>query len=360
VPRIVVLWTGVTKPMADCWRALAALPGVDLTVFSELHRQTQTAYDESDLLTGVDHHLRYSDEHFDRDRFAEQVAALRPDAMIVLGWRSVMCRAGAESRRLAGIPKILAFDLQFAFTIRKLLAPVVLRPYLRRFCGAFVPGERSAAYARWLGFPDAKVTRGLTGLEVSAFQDAAAARGASSTFPKRFLYVGRYAREKGLDVLIEAYRRYRGSVAEPWSLTCCGIGPEVWRLKGVEGVEDRGFVQPAELPAVYAEHGAFVLASRDEPWGFVIQEAAASGLPIVCTSACGASVELVRDRFNGRVVAAGDAKGLAEGLVWIAENPECVQELGQRSLELIAPYSANNWAKHALSMCQQAASSSAY
>ncbi len=43
--NIVILWTGVTAPMAACWRALAATPGVKLTVFSELHRHAQTAYD---------------------------------------------------------------------------------------------------------------------------------------------------------------------------------------------------------------------------------------------------------------------------------------------------------------------------
>jgi glycosyltransferase involved in cell wall biosynthesis len=351
--NIVILWTGVTAPMAACWRALAATPGVKLTVFSELHRHAQTAYDEPALLTGIDHQLRYSDEPLDRAALVERIEALRPDAMIVLGWRSEMCRAAVESPALTAIPKLLAFDLQFAYTLRKLLAPLVLRGYLRRFAGAFVPGERSAEYARWLGFADAQVERGITGLDTAPFAAAAAARAAAPAYPRRFLYVGRYAREKGLDVLLAAYRQYRQAVSDPWSLTCCGMGPEAGRLRGVEGVCDRGFVQPADLPAVYGEHGAFVLASRFEPWGFVIQEAAAAGLPIVCTAACGARVELVRDRFNGRACQTGDAASLAEALRWIHDREADLIEIGGRGLSLIEPYATSNWAARVLGVCQR-------
>jgi glycosyltransferase involved in cell wall biosynthesis len=351
--NIVFLWTGVTAPMAACWRALAATPGVSLTVFSELHRHAQTAYDEEALLAGIDHHLRYSDEPLDRTALADRIAALRPDVMIVLGWRSEMCRAAVESPALAAVPKLLAFDLQFAYTFRKLLAPLVLRPYLSRFAGAFVPGERSAEYARWLGFPDAKVERGITGLDTAPFAAAAAARNAAPAYPRKFLYVGRYAPEKGLDVLLEAYGRYRAQVANPWSLTCCGMGPEAARLTGLEGVADRGFVQPADLPAIYGEHGAFVLASRYEPWGFVIQEAAAAGLPIICTAACGAHVELVRDQVSGRVCKTGDVASLTEAMLWIDAHEASLPTIGSRSLALAEPYATHNWAARVLSVCQR-------
>ena len=358
--NIVFLWTGVTAPMSACWRALSAMPDVHLTVFSELHRHAQTAYDEPALLAGIEHHLRYSDEPLDQAALVKHVAALRPDAMIVLGWRSEMCRSVAESPKLAAVPKLLAFDLQFARTLRKLLAPIVLRRYVRRFAGAFVPGERSAEYARWLGFAEPRIERGITGLDTAPFAAAAAARARAAAYPRKFLYVGRYVREKGIDVLVEAYRRYRSTVSDPWSLTCCGMGPEAARLRGEEGVHDLGFVQPAGLPAVCGEHGAFVLASRYEPWGFVIQEAAAAGLPIVCSAACGAHVELVRDEFNGRVCKTGDVAGLAEALRWIHVHEPELFEIGDRGLGLIEPYSTARWADRVVGVCARLARRSAF
>ena len=353
--RIVFLWTGVTAPMAACWRTLSAMPGVQLTVYSELHRNAQTAYNEPELLAEIDHHLRFSDEPLERGALVDQIAALRPDVMIVLGWRSEMCRAAAESPLLAGVPKFLAFDLQFAYSLRKLLAPFVLRRYIRLFAGAFVPGERSAEYARWLGFPDTKIERGLTGLDTGPFAAAAESRAAAELYPRKFLYVGRYAREKGLGVLLQAYQIYRQDVTNPWSLTCCGMGPERSRLRGVEGVHDCGFVQPTNLPGVYGDHGAFVLASRYEPWGFVLQEAAAAGMPIVCTTACGAHVELVRDRCNGRVCREADVICLAEALRWVHENEHGLLETGRRSLALAQPYSTKNWAARVLDLCANVA-----
>lgn len=357
--RVAIFWTGVTATMTAAYRAFAALPGVELRVFVELPAHPDTAYDAAALLAGLDSVVLRADEPLDSASLIESVATFRPDVMIVLGWRSEMCRAAAESAALAAVPKLLAFDLQFAYTLRKLLAPIVLRRYLRRFAGAFVPGERSAEYARWLGFPDGAVTRGITGVDTAPFARAAAARAATPAYPRRFLYVGRYAREKGLDLLLEAYRRYRRGVADPWTLTCCGMGPEAARLVGVEGVEDRGFVQPPELPAVYGEHGAFVLASRYEPWGFVIQEAAAAGLPIVCTAACGAHVELVRDGINGRVCRPGDVIGFADALRWIHDREQELAEIGSLGQTLVEPYSTANWAARLLGVCKALSRSAA-
>ncbi len=349
--RVVFLWTGVTAPMAACWRALSCNPAVKVTVFSELHRHAQTAYNESALLSGIDHHLRYSDDPLDRPQLVEQIARLRPDSMVVLGWRSAMCRAAVESPRLADVPKILAFDLQFGYTLRKLLAPLVLRSYVKRFVAAFVPGERSAEYARWLGFPDAKIERGVTGLDIKVFAAAAAARVAAPAYPRKFLYVGRYAPEKGIDVLLEAYGKYRQAVSEPWPLTCCGMGAEAGNLRRTQGVHDLGFVQPTDLPEVYGEHGAFVLASRYEPWGFVIQEAAAAGLPIVCTAACGAHHELVRDGFNGRVCRTGSVASLTEALRWVHSRERMLTDIGRLSQRLAEPYSTAHWSDCVLRLC---------
>lgn len=349
--NLVILWTGVTAPMAACWRALAATPGVRLTVFSELHRHAQTAYDEPALMAGLDHHLRYSDEPLARTALEKRIAALRPDALIVLGWRSEMCRAAAESPALAAVPKILAFDMPFAVTLRKLLAPLVLARYVRRFAAAFVPGERSAAYARWLGFGERRIERGLMAADTALLGEAERQRRALAAYPRKFLYLGRYTAEKGIATLVAGYRQYRAAVANPWTLSCCGMGPEEGRLSGVEGVQDRGFVQPAELPTVAAEHGAFVIASRYDPWPFAVLEAAAAGLPIVCTAACGNHVELVRDRLTGRVCRPGDAAAFAEALRWIHDREAELPEIGGRGRVLVEPYSTTRWAERVLRLC---------
>jgi glycosyltransferase involved in cell wall biosynthesis len=352
---IAFFWTGVIPTIAACWRTLAALPNTRVIVFTELPARSQSAFDHERLLAGVEHRVFRAGQPLDTNAVEREVAALAPDVMVVLGWRSPLSRLAAESAAFARVPKIFAFDMTFAWTLRKLLAPLVLRRYLRRFVAAVVTGERSACYARHLGFSEGQIERGLIGLDTAAAAEVAAARAALPAYPRRFLYVGRYAPEKRIDLLVDAYRRYRSRVHEPWGLTCCGMGPDAGRLVGVEGIEDRGFVQPAALADVFATHGALVLASDYDPWPLVIAEAVAAGLPVVCTSACGSSVELVRSYFNGRVVGPGDAAGLAEALEWVHAHEAEARWIGERGMPLAAPYAKEVWAERVRAVCERVA-----
>ncbi|MDA7932124.1 glycosyltransferase family 4 protein, partial [Akkermansiaceae bacterium] len=113
-----------------------------------------------------------------------------------------------------------------------------------------------------------------------------------------------------------------------------------------EGAEDCGFVQPDALPGLMSEASAFVLPSRFEPWGVVVQEAAASSLPLICSDACGAGVHLLRDRWNGRCFPSGDAHRLAECLLWTHQQSTAErEEMGERSFELSKQYTPELWAR---------------
>jgi glycosyltransferase involved in cell wall biosynthesis len=348
---IVFFWTGVTAAMLPCWRELARQQGIRLVLFLELARHPDTSFDTTAALEGLECRIRYADEPLNASALDREIAELDPDVAVVLGWRSPLCRAAAEGKALADVPKIFAFDMPFSWTFRKLVAPLILRRYLRRFALALVPGEWSAAYARHLGFAESRIERGLLGLDTAALSEAAEARAASPEYPRRFLFVGRYVADKRIDLLVAAYRRYRARVAEPWSLTCCGAGPEAGRLAGVAGITDRGFVQPYEMGEIFATHGGFVLASDYDPWPVVIAEAVAAGLPVVCTAACGTSVEFVRSYFNGRIVGPGDEAGFAEALEWVHAQGEAARWIGERGMPLAAPYAKEVWAERLLAIC---------
>jgi glycosyltransferase involved in cell wall biosynthesis len=145
--------------------------------------------------------------------------------------------------------------------------------------------------------------------------------------------------------LLEGYRAYRASTSDPWPLTCCGGGPYAETIRNEPGISDRGFVQPAEVPAVLQEHGAFVLASRYDPWPLVIVEACAAGLPVIHSEACGSAVELVRPYFNGLGIATANSEALSAAMCWCHENHAALREMGRRAVQMAAPYSAQAWAK---------------
>jgi glycosyltransferase involved in cell wall biosynthesis len=242
----------------------------------------------------------------------------------------------------------MSMDTPLRRTWRQRLARLKIGRILNRLDRVLVAGERAWQYARYLHVPEHKIRRGMYGFDYDAFAGARAAR--PDPPPRRFLYVGRYDRVKGIDTLLTGYARYRRLASDPFTLTCCGRGELGAMLAGVEGVTDRGFVQPPQQPPLFTEHGAFVIASRYEPWGVVIAEALASGLPVICTEACGASVELVRDLHDGRTVATGDPDALATALRWADANHARLSELGRRGREIAAAHSAAAWAERVEAM----------
>jgi glycosyltransferase involved in cell wall biosynthesis len=101
-----------------------------------------------------------------------------------------------------------------------------------------------------------------------------------------------------------------------------------------------GFVNQRELPDWYAAADALVLPSDSrETWGLVVNEAMASGLPVVVSDAAGCSVDLVRDGENGFTYACGDVAALADRLTSVAVlGPNGRREFGRRSREIVKEF----------------------
>ena len=342
--RVVFCWAQASAYMAACWRALAARPGVSVHVLhtAQLFNVQQNRY--VNALDGL------SNEAFDAhapgigDWLVEAVTRQRPDVVVVCGWIYWPYTRVVRSPSLRRVRMVMGMDSPWRGTVTQRLARIRLSATVNRCAAVVTAGERSAEYARRIGFAEHRIRGGYYGFDFSAFSRVAAAR-TPSAWPRQFIFVGRYVAQKDLSTLVAAYARYRAMVPDPWGLTCSGEGPERARLQGHAGVSDLGFTAPADLPALLQQHGAFVMASSFEPWGVVIGEAAASGLPIVCTSACGAAADLVRPYFNGIVAAPGDVEGLARALRWIHEHEPELAAMGARSRTLAEPFAAEWWAE---------------
>lgn len=357
--KILFVYSGLTGFIGDAWRALTLLPNIKLKVFNEEPLEGMTQFTPMQLMLNLDYELIYENESIKKVITLEDEAMkFQPDVMFIVGWHRRLSRRFAWSRRFKHVPKVLILDLPFAFTLKKMIAPLVLYPYLRRFSGCFVPKTSAVRYARWLGFKGGinDKRRGLgwiddrfESINVHKF-DEISTRRQTQNWPKKFLYVGRYAPEKGLHKLIAAYQRYRklaidngAEESQLWQLSCCGAGSLSGLFKEERGVQDLGFVQPNILPDVMLAHGAFVIASLHEPWGAVIAEAAAAGLPIICTEACGAALDLVKE--NGIICKTGDVEDMARAMWRLHDmNDVALAEMGEKGIALAAPYSSENWA----------------
>ncbi|NBV45157.1 MAG: glycosyltransferase [Planctomycetia bacterium] len=353
--KLVICWTNISGYMAACWRALAARPGIDLEViaWADEHATSDTAFDAG-LLSGIRHRLLGPGERDDGPLVERLVLERRPDAVLVCGWGFPAYRRLSAVPGLRDVPFIMSMDTPWQGSWRQVLSLPFKRRHVRRMTAVLTAGERASDHARRLGVAERRIHKGIYAYDERLFHaglldERCALPGG---WPRRFLFVGRYVPSKGLDVLLDAYATYRQAVSHPWELTCCGRGSLQGQVASAPGVTDRGFVQPGDQPAVLREHGAFILPSRYEPWGVVVAEALGTGLPVICSSACGAAVELLHPWSNGLLVPTGDVAALAAALRYVHDHADELPAMGRRAAAVAPGYGAGVWARRVEAICR--------
>jgi len=344
--RVVFCWAEVSGYMAACWQALARRPGIELHILHprQIYDTIRNPFEVEPLLAGLSHEMFDGTRPDINDWLLATVRKHQPDVVVLCGWIFWPYTRLPQAPELAHVRFVLGMDSPWSGTLRQRLGRWRLAPVIDRMSAVITAGERSDEYARRLGVPARRLHHGYYGFDQAPLSRAAVQRRANGAWPRRFLFVGRYVPQKDLRTLASAYRRYRGMVEDPWGLTCAGTGPDRHFLAEVPGIVDAGFIQPENLPTTFSEHGAFVIASTFEPWGVVLAEAAASGLPVVCTTACGAGVDVVRAYYNGLVTPPGDVAAMARAMCWIHEHEGSLPEMGERGRALADPFSAESWA----------------
>jgi glycogen(starch) synthase len=152
--------------------------------------------------------------------------------------------------------------------------------------------------------------------------------------PRGFvLAVGRLVRQKGFDVLLDAFASLARDAAFEWDLVIAGDGPERAALESLAaraGVGNRvrfaGRTDRAETVALFTGAAVFVLPSRQEPFGIVNLEAMAAGTPVVATRVGGVP-EIVDDEVTGLLVGPADTDALVRALRRLHDDPELCARL---------------------------------
>jgi 1,2-diacylglycerol 3-alpha-glucosyltransferase len=293
---------------------------------------------------------------------------LRPSAVLVPGLYTLPGFAAALWAKLHGKRSILMSETTYRDYERvwwKELPKRLLMGAL--FDYGIAGGKPHARYLRKLGFSPERIARFYDVVDNLFFLEAADGARRSpklreiSRLPQAyFLYVGRLSPEKNVDSLVQSFARYhkRGGT---WSLVLVGDGPErahLEQLCDALGIADRvqfaGFKPTRDIIPYYAFAGCFVLPSIREPWGLVVNEAMASGLPVIVSSQCGCAEDLVEPGGNGYLFNAASAEDLTGRLTSMSGLDEStLGAMGQRSLQIIAGYSPQHWAAEVARIVQQ-------
>jgi glycosyltransferase involved in cell wall biosynthesis len=179
-------------------------------------------------------------------------------------------------------------------------------------------------------------------------------RNPNSRPPTTFFFCGQMIERKAVDILLLAFDRLIASGAEARLLL---VGreaqlPTFMELVGPETkarIQYEGFQAPESLPAYFAQADVFVLPSRHDGWGVVVNQALATGLPIITSDAVGAGLDYVGTGINGVRVEAGSVDALYEAMRTLVQNPEMARRWGRESrdrAQTLTPESgADKWVR---------------
>lgn len=292
-------------------------------------------------------------------RLDETLDAFSPEVLLVPGWgyRGALVALLWGVRRR--IPVICMSESTRWDEARNPIKEWIKRRIVKLFSASLVGGSTHREYLEQLGMSRGRIFLGYDAVDNRFFAEGVSAIGARSPESKDqkkpyFLASARFIEKKNLHRLLIAYALYRkkalrstvdGQQSTPlrqWDLVLLGDGqlrPELEKLRSKLGLEAcvqmPGFKQYKELPSYYAHAGAFIHASTTEQWGLVVNEAMASGLPVLVSKRCGCAVDLVLEGENGWTFDPENTEVIANLMVKVSENDDLRGKLADGSRRII-------------------------
>ncbi len=250
---------------------------------------------------------------------------LRPEVLVLGGYDQPLYWHGLFYARRRRIPTVLLYESwEGSAHWRRGVGFALKRAFVRRTTVGVAFGSRAAEWLRRIHGGEFPVVRSLNTVDMEFFQQRAQQFRQSPHYAERraqyppllLLMVGSLIPRKNARVLLEALAR----LSDPdIGLVLVGAGPQeeelrqlCWRLGLHDRVAFEGFRQQEELPQYYALADVLVVPSLEEVWGLVVNEALATGLYVLCSTAVGAAYDLIRPGWNGELFPPTDADALAD------------------------------------------------
>jgi glycosyltransferase involved in cell wall biosynthesis len=290
--------------------------------------------------------------------------ALSPAIVCINGWSVGGCIASLDWCLRQRVPVVLFSDSSEHDEPRRWWKEAIKGRIVRLCSAALIAGKSHRRYVEKLGMPAERIFDGydvvdnahfVAGADAARCQDASlrASLGLPANY---FIACSRFEAKKNLLGMLDAYAIYRQKAgAGCWPLIILGDGPQCERealearrrqLGLDDDVQLPGFKSYRELPIYYGLARAFLHLSTVDQWALVVNEAMASGLPVIVSRRCGSAAELVIDGVNGFTVEPDDHVGIADAMVQIATGGERRRAMGQESRRIIAGWGPQRFARN--------------
>ena len=285
----------------------------------------------------------YQREKLSDHELLSLTSEITPDLIFCSGWQDKAYLKVAKHYH-PKVPVISAMDNHwFGKTkqwIAKFIAPLTLHRY---FTHIWVPGQPQAEYAKKLGFKDSQI---LTGFYVANKDQFSTLFKKRQSYPKKFIFIGRYIELKGIYDLWQAFTELKHEYPNEWTLTCLGTGSDWDQRVSHPDISHIGFVQPSEMSEYILNSSVFILPSHFEPWGVAVHEMAYAGLPLICSSAIGSASRFLEPGSNGFSFTAGSIPELKLAMKKIIQLDEkSLVTMSKKSHEKALSLSPEMWVK---------------
>lgn len=289
----------------------------------------------------------YNRSDYTNGELLELAKGVAPNIIVTSGWIDKgyvnVCK-----HYKGKIKTVLALDNHWLGGVKQKIA-ALLSPFIvkNKFSHVWVPGKPQRQFAERLGYKPSEISEGFYSADVDLFSSyfEKAKESKISNFPKRFIYVGRYVKHKGIFDMWNAFIELQNEQPNDWELWCIGTGDDFDNKIEHSKIKHFGFVQPENFLEYIEKTGVYILPSHIEPWGVSLHEYAAAGFPMICSDKVGASEKFIQEGKNGFVFPAGDKEAIKDAFRKVIDSSENeLLNMQKKSIELSLLITPEKWA----------------
>jgi glycosyltransferase involved in cell wall biosynthesis len=370
--RLAIVVSHPIQYYVPLYRKLALDPAIELKVFYFSDFSIRGGFDAGfggevrwniDLMSGYD--SEFVGKHYATNGVSGFMTSAIPDifwkvlrgrydAVLVNGYAQAGNVLALIAARLTGARVLTRADSNvelLADKPQRLLKTLYVKAFFAACSAMLVSGKRNREFYKFYGVPDRKLVdtpftvdndrfREASSLAVEARAALRASWGCADDRPV-MVFASKFIARKQPRLTIESAIRLAAEGVR-LHLVMAGSGEQDRELRELAAahpeasVHFTGFVNQAEMPALLGASDVFLFPSTGEPWGLIVNEAMAAGLPVVAGERCGCVPDLVEQGGNGFLVGDGDIDGLTEAMRRLATDSELRARMAQSSRDKIA------------------------
>jgi glycosyltransferase involved in cell wall biosynthesis len=361
-PTSVVFWNNQPTPyVVDRFNAVAQSGQIDFTAWFTTKREANRSWDV-DEATWLFPYRYLPELSYGRGSVtipSPLIGGAAPEVIVSL-YENVSYLLGFGIARLRGVRTVFFAEKTFdAWVTRKKWKEALKRSIFSRVDAVFTTGPDGRRYCSKYGIPENRVFYLTHFNQFHLFaqdrelhrEDRERLRAELNLKGATFLCVGRLWKGKGISYLLDAFRTLQKSTVQEVSLLFVGDGEdeaslrERCRSENIRNVVFAGFKQRDELCRYHRAADIFVFPTLGDPYGLALDEAMASGLPVISTSAAGEIYDRVDEGINGFIVPPADSGTLLERMRTLTLDADLRKQFSAAAVAKVAGKTPERWAR---------------